>query len=472
MRKTDTHDVLMSVLAVAADAAAVFGAFLLATWIRFDSGWLPPPVNPPPPALYTHYAAVAAVAALLYLLTFRSLGLFIRPQTGSFVSKIPRLIRGAGIGTLLTAVGGFALQNEGVDIARIVIALAFVCMAVLLPLERWILFRVERHSSKHSESKNNVLILGTDSVAAHVLRTIKREHMLRARVVGFLRTDDRPPDPGVPADLILGAVEDIERCVEERRVHQVIVTNAGRMRDRIVELVLLCERNLIAFNMVPDLFQIMTSSMDVQSLDDIPLLGISRWPLDFFWNRCLKRAEDLAGSAVGLILVSPVIALAALAVKATSRGPALFRQERCGHNGSRFSIWKLRTMRVDAEVQTGPVFASENDPRTTPVGAFLRRWNLDELPQLLNVLKGDMSLVGPRPERPHFVEKFREDIDRYMQRHVSKPGMTGWAQVNGLRGNTSIEERVKYDLYYLENWSLTFDFKILLRTVTARQNAY
>jgi lipopolysaccharide/colanic/teichoic acid biosynthesis glycosyltransferase len=127
---------------------------------------------------------------------------------------------------------------------------------------------------------------------------------------------------------------------------------------------------------------------------------------------------------------------------------------------------------VDAEVQTGPVFASENDPRTTAVGAFLRRWNLDELPQLLNVLKGDMSLVGPRPERPHFVEKFREDIDRYMQRHVSKPGMTGWAQVNGLRGNTSIEERVKYDLYYLENWSLTFDFKILLRTVTARQNAY
>jgi len=471
VRKTDTHDVLMSAVAVATDAAAIFGAFMLATWIRFDSGWLPPPGNQPPGALYTHYAGVAGVATLLYLLTFRALGLFVRPQTGSFVSKIPRLIRGAGIGTILTTVGGFALQNE-VDIARIVIGLSFACLVFLLPLERWILFRVERHFGKHSESKNNILILGTDAVAGHVLRTIRREHMLRARVVGFLRTDDTPPDPDIPADLITGTVEDLERIVADRSVHQLIVTHAGQARDRIVDLVLFCERNLITFNMVPDLFHIMTSNMDVQSLDDIPLLGLSRWPLDYFWNRCLKRIEDVAGGFVGLILASPFIAIAAIAVKATSRGPIFYRQERCGHGGKPFMLYKLRTMRTDAETTTGPVFASENDPRTTPVGAILRRWNLDELPQLLNVLKGDMSLVGPRPERPHFVERFREDINRYMWRHVSKPGMTGWAQVNGLRGNTSIKERVKYDLYYLENWSLALDFKILLRTAAARQNAY
>ena len=246
----------------------------------------------------------------------------------------------------------------------------------------------------------------------------------------------------------------------------------GIVTWHILEVILLCEKNLITFNMVPDLFRIMTSSMDVQSLEDIPLLGVSRWPLDLFWNRALKRCEDVLGAAVGLVLASPVIAASALFVKLSSPGPVFYRQERCGEHGRPFTLLKLRTMRTDAEKDTGPVFTAENDPRATRVGAFLRRWNLDELPQLWNVLRGDMSLVGPRPERPHFVEQFKEDIGRYMWRHVSKPGITGWAQVNGLRGNTSIDERIRYDLYYLENWSLAFDLKILLRTVFAHENAY
>jgi len=164
--------------------------------------------------------------------------------------------------------------------------------------------------------------------------------------------------------------------------------------------------------------------------------------------------------------------VASVLIKRNSDGPVFFSQERCGENGALFTLYKLRTMSVHAEERTGPVFAARNDPRTTRIGAFLRRHNVDELPQLWNVLRGDMSLMGPRPERPHFVEKFKEDIGRYMWRHVSKPGMTGWAQVNGMRGDTSIEERVKYDLYYLENWSLAFDFKILARTLFARKNAY
>ncbi|MBN1556741.1 MAG: exopolysaccharide biosynthesis polyprenyl glycosylphosphotransferase, partial [Lentisphaerae bacterium] len=212
--------------------------------------------------------------------------------------------------------------------------------------------------------------------------------------------------------------------------------------------------------------------MDVQSLDDIPLLGVSEWPLDRFWNRVRKRAADLGGASVGLLLAAPVIAAAAVLIKRSSPGAVFFRQERCGEKGRPFILYKLRTMRTDAEADSGPVFASENDPRRTRIGAFLRRYNLDELPQLWNVLKGDMSLVGPRPERPHFVEQFKADIGRYMWRHVSKPGLTGWAQVNGLRGNTSIAERIKYDLYYLENWSLAFDFKIIIRTFCARKNAY
>ena len=201
-------------------------------------------------------------------------------------------------------------------------------------------------------------------------------------------------------------------------------------------------------------------------------IGIAPWPLERFWNRVLKRAEDIVGALVGLVVSAPIIAIAAPFIKRSSPGPVFYSQIRCGIGGRPFTIYKLRTMPTDAEAASGPVWTTEDDTRRTRVGAFLRRWNLDELPQFWNVLRGDMSLVGPRPERPHFVEQFKNDVGHYMTRHVSRPGITGWAQVNGMRGDTSIRDRVQYDLYYLENWSLSFDFKILLQTFFNRDNAY
>ena len=184
-------------------------------------------------------------------------------------------------------------------------------------------------------------------------------------------------------------------------------------------------------------------------------------------------ASDVVQEALMRLLVAaPVVLVAALLIKRSTPGPVFYRQERCGEKGRVFRLYKMRTMPVDAESASGPVWTAPDDPRRTPVGAFLRRYNLDELPQFWNVLKGDMSLVGPRPERPHFVEQFKEDINRYMSRHVSKPGITGWAQVNGLRGQTDLRKRIEHDLWYLENWSLSLDFKILARTFSARKNAY
>jgi exopolysaccharide biosynthesis polyprenyl glycosylphosphotransferase len=470
MRRNDTFEVMASSAAVAADGLAVFAGFLLATWIRFGTDWIPLR-HTPPPGLWATYVPVAATVAVLHLVVFRALGLFVRPQTGTFAGRVPRMIRGTAIGTLLAAVLAFAIQND-VDIARVVVALSFPTITAILLVERVLLFHTERHMARHSPEKNRVLILGSDGVAAHVMRTLKREHMLRSKVVGFVRTDLTPPDPSIAEPLLLGTMQDLPRLLEALHVNHVILTNSSLGHDRIVSLILLCEKHIVQFNMVPDLFRILTSSMDVQSLDDIPLLGLGKWPLDFFWNRCMKRIEDIAGATAGLVLLSPLMLITAVAIKLTSPGSVFFRQERCGRDGRMFTIFKLRTMRADAEAATGPVFAVANDPRTTSLGRFLRRYNLDELPQLWNVFQGDMSLIGPRPERPHFVERFREDINRYMWRHVSRPGMTGWAQVNGLRGNTSIEERIKYDLYYLENWSLALDFKILVRTLFARENAY
>jgi exopolysaccharide biosynthesis polyprenyl glycosylphosphotransferase len=335
-----------------------------------------------------------------------------------------------------------------------------------------VLYRIEWNVARHHPGKNRVLILGTDHVAAHLQRTFRREPMLRSRVTAFLRTDLTEPDADIAPDLIKGTVEELAAFIEAEQVDQVVLTSAGIPHERIVDIILLCERNLITFNMVPDLFRVLTGSMDVQSLDDIPLLGVARWPLDLFWNRAAKRMEDIVGGLVGLILSAPVIAVAAVCIKRGSPGPVFFGQERCGESGRTFTLYKLRTMRADAEESSGPVFTVAGDPRVTPAGAFLRSRNLDELPQFWNVLKGEMSLVGPRPERPHFVEQFKGDVGSYMWRHVSKPGLTGWAQVNGLRGNTSISERIKYDLYYLEHWSLAFDFKILAKTFFARRNAY
>lgn len=471
MKQRDTFDVIASIWAVITDAIAIFAGFMLATWIRFDSGWISvkfgEPVN-----LYVIYAQGALVATVLCLIVFKVLGLFVRPQMGSFANKIPRLVRATGIGILATIVLAFAVRNRIFDYSSGVLIISFITVSLLLVIGRYIMFRIEWNMSRHSNDTNQVLIIGTDSVAAHLQRTLKKEVMLRARVTGFMRTDASEPDKEIQPEKIMGKIEDIEVFVEKNPVDQIILTDSSLGHKRIVDLIMLCDRNMITFNMVPDLFRIMTSSMDMQSLNDIPLLGMSKWPLDLFWNRALKRAEDIAGAIAGIVIAIPVIGIASVFVKRSSPGPVFYRQERCGENGEVFNLYKLRTMPVDAEKESGPVWTVENDPRRTRIGAFLRQYNLDELPQLWNVLVGDMSLVGPRPERPHFVEKFKEDVGRYMWRHVSKPGMTGWAQVNGLRGNTSIEERIKYDLYYLENWSLALDFKIILRTIFARENAY
>ncbi|MFC1498599.1 undecaprenyl-phosphate glucose phosphotransferase [Verrucomicrobiota bacterium] len=472
MRKKDTSDVLASVLAIVCDGGAVFGGFMLATWIRFTSELIPV-TRGTPDSLYSMYAAGAGFATALFLLGFQSLGLFLRPQIGSFINKIPRLIKATFTGLLLTVVLAFAVKNTVGEFSSAVIVISFFTIVFFLLLERYILFRIEWNLARHSKAINKVLILGTNSAAAHVKRTLRKEKMLRSQTAGFLRIDSsEQADEDIPADQIKGTIEDLDAFLAENSIDQIILTSSSLGHERVLEIIFLCEQNLITFNMVPDLFQVMTSSMDVQSLDDIPLLGISRWPLDVFWNRLLKRVEDVIGSVIGLIVSAPVIMIAAVIIKKTSPGPVFFRQERCGEKGETFNLYKLRTMQVGAEKETGPVFAAEHDSRTTRVGAVLRRLNLDELPQLFNVLKGDMSLVGPRPERPHFVEKFKEDISRYMWRHVSKPGLTGWAQVNGLRGNTSIKDRIKYDLYYLENWSLAFDFKIILKTFIAGKNAY
>ncbi len=455
-------------MAVLGDALAIYGGIMLAVWIRFFSGWVAFEEELPPLDIYWQGAGVAT---LIFVLIFAALGLYKRPQLGTFGDKIPRIARACLWSIGLAMILAFAIRTDP-PFSRLATGIAFFTVMGLLTIERHILFKIEIALARRQQIRNQVTILGTGENAALLKDALENDPRLRSEVTAFLSIGDEPRDPRIPPEMVKGSLDDLQAHMQSGATNHIILSQMTISHPEMVDIIVKCERAMMTFHIVPDLFRILTSKVDIFNVDAVPLLGMGKWPLDYVGNRMLKRVEDIAGSLLGLILSGPLILVLALLVKRSSPGPAFYRQERCGESGKPFTIYKLRTMPVDAEEQSGPVWAREDDPRRTPIGAFMRKYNLDELPQFWNVLKGDMSLVGPRPERPHFVEQFKEDIGSYMWRHIYKPGMTGWAQVNGFRGNTSIEERIKHDLFYLENWSLAFDFKILVKTFIARENAY
>jgi Undecaprenyl-phosphate glucose phosphotransferase len=264
---------------------------------------------------------------------------------------------------------------------------------------------------------------------------------------------------------VLGGVDDLSSLIREHEIEEVIIGRPELSHQEMLTIISRCERAQAGVKIFPDLFQIIATELSIGDLGGLPLLSVRDVALRG-WKLTLKRGVDVVGSAMILVLLSPFLMLVSLAIKLDSRGSVFYAQERMGLDAKPFWCLKFRSMRADAE-REGPGWTTEGDPRVTRLGRFIRRFSIDELPQLINVLLGDMSLVGPRPERPVYVEQFRRSIPRYMDRHREKAGMTGWAQVNGLRGDSSIAERTKYDLWYIENWSLWLDFKIVLRTFFA-----
>ncbi len=324
-----------------------------------------------------------------------------------------------------------------------------------------------------------IVVAGAGLVGQHLVDKIAQHSELGYKVEGFL--DDDPDKQslvyhGVP---VLGTLDQFEEIVEEREVErhidQVYVALPLSAHRRMLALFRTARERLVGIRVVPDLMEFITFRAGVEDLDGLPIVDLDRSPMHEF-HYLIKRSVDIIFSLFALLLVSPLFLLAALAVRLTSKGPILYAQERMGMDGKPFVMYKFRTMSNDAESSTGPVWAREDDPRRTPLGSWLRRLSIDELPQFFNVLRGDMSIVGPRPERPNFVHEFKRKIPQYMLRHKVKSGITGWAQINGWRGNTSVTKRIEHDLYYIENWSLTLDFKImwltLWRGLFSQKNAY
>ncbi len=278
--------------------------------------------------------------------------------------------------------------------------------------------------------------------------------------------------PGDKGFQRLGSLGELEAVHDDQNITLLVMDESMLEFSQLQELAAVCSRSVINFRMVPSAFDILSTRLSTRVVAGVPLMGIQGVPFDLFHNRLIKRCVDIVGSIVGLILSAPIILVCSILIKRESPGPVFYRQIRLGRGGKTFEIIKLRSMKLDAEKETGAKWAVQDDPRRLKIGAFLRKWNLDETPQFWNVLKGEMSLVGPRPERPHFVESFSQSVRHYNLRHNCKPGLSSWAAVHGLRGNTSLTDRLDYDLFYFENWSLWLDFKTMVLTLLPPKNAY
>jgi exopolysaccharide biosynthesis polyprenyl glycosylphosphotransferase len=356
-------------------------------------------------------------------------------------------------------------------ISRVFVSIAAINVLGGLLVWRWMFHRLLQRSSIAARLRQRILFVGWNEESARLTEGFEADYARPYDVMGCV-TAARAPFGHEPQVRVLGEYDEISQIIRRQAIDMVILTDVSCVKGEIVGLANLCEKEMVQFKVIPSYFQILVSGLHLETVSGIPVLGVTQLPLDRMVNLLIKRGVDILGAIVGLILSAPLIAIFGLIVYMESPGPIFYRQRRMGRNGEPFDIFKIRSMRLDAEKGTGARWAQKADPRRLRVGAFMRAWNIDEVPQFWNVLKGEMSLVGPRPERPELIENFKEEVPHYNARHGAKPGITGWAQIKGLRGDTDLSERIRADLFYLENWNLLLDFQIMLLTFLRRDNAY
>ncbi|MDM8528733.1 undecaprenyl-phosphate glucose phosphotransferase [Anaerolineales bacterium HSG24] len=411
---------------------------------------------------FSAYWSMMIVHSMTVIITFFFYRLYHRARSPSALDQFYAIFGAVSIGTLVSiAVTTIFFKNQ-VDYPRLMMVYTWLLTFMLTALGRLLHARIQTRLQARGWGEEQILIVGAGEVGRMVLQKIQRTPGLGYRVAGFV--DDELDVTEIQGTPILGGVEAIPTLIEEHQINEMIIAMPEATHHEILKIVGKCDRAKVAIKVFPDVFQIMASEVSIAELGGLPLLTVRDVALRGF-RLTLKRAVDVVGSVFGLIILSPWMMLVAVLIKFDSEGPVFFSQERMGLDGKQFMMLKFRSMRPNAEHASGAVWTTENDNRRTRLGTFIRKYSIDELPQFVNVLLGEMSLVGPRPERPVFVEEFKQKIPRYMDRHREKAGVTGWAQVNGLRGNTSIIERTKYDLWYIENWSLALDFRIILRTI-------
>lgn len=443
-------------------AAAWVGAY----YLRFDSGWIKVAKARPDVMLcLSNLPLVVLLAALAYHLT----GQYQLHRLRRFREEAVGVLKGTALLSLLMMGTTFYLQARYDSRATMLLFSLLTAIGGLLG--RRLGWAVIRQLRSRGYNQTSAVIVGTGRVARKTARALRQTGWLGIKILGFV--EDQPSRWTGDLD-ILGTMADLPALIHKYGIGYVFIAlPMSRYHDaRRVFNVL--SRTLVEVRLVADIPNLAGLSLTTGNLHGLPMIGLRESP-HFGLNVVVKRAMDVVLSLIGLIMLSPLLLLIAAVVKLTSPGPVFYRQERCGLNGKTFPMLKFRSMRVDAERQTGAVWARKDDPRRTPLGSLLRKTSLDELPQLINVLKGDMSLVGPRPERPVFTDQFSRTIPNYVARHCVKVGITGWAQVHGWRGNTSLRKRLQYDLYYITHWTPWLDLRILWMTLfhgLFHRNAY
>lgn len=449
------------------DAFVIVVSYVLAWLIRFELKRFSGGVLP-----WEDYFAALIILVPGYLLLYSAFHLYTPKRTTRTKIEILTVIKANTVGVFGYLAALYLMHEE--DYSRSMIAIFYVINITLASLYRVVLRDLLRHFRKKGYNLKHVLLVGYSRAAEQYIERIKQNPAWGYHIMGVL-DDHVDKDVEFKGIQVIGDVDEIYRLLPENNLDEIAITLSLSDYDRLEEIVSFCEKSGVHTKFIPDYNAVIPTKPYTEDLDGLPVINIRNVPLTSGWNQFLKRSMDIIGATVACILFSPAMLVCAVLIKLTSEGPILFKQERIGLHNRPFYMYKFRSMRLQTEADEKKGWTVKNDPRVTGIGKFMRRTSLDELPQLFNILKGDMSLIGPRPERPQFVEKFKEEIPRYMIKHQVRPGLTGWAQVNGYRGDTSIRKRIDCDIYYIENWTLSLDIKIIILTFVKgfiNKNAY
>ena len=428
---------------VCMDAGIIGAAYFFSWYLRFKSGLFVQDAGILPAK--TYFSALFLIIPG-YLLLYSIFQLYMPRRVKSYRKELMDIIRANGIGFMIFILVLYFIKQE--HFSRQMLCIFFFINISLEFASRYLIRTILWKMRKQGLNQKHILMIGESQMAEQYMDRLRENPKWGYQVFAHLKDEEK-----------------LERILEGNELDEVVIALRAEDYGKLERIVDVCEKAGVHTKMIPDFGNVISTRPYIEDVQGIPVIHVRRVPLNIMRNRVAKRAVDLIGATVAIILFSPVMLLTVLVVALTEEGSVIYRQERVGLHNQVFYMYKFRSMIMQDEEKEKAEWSTRNDPRITPVGKLIRRTSIDELPQLFNVLKGEMSLVGPRPERPQFVQKFRDEIPRYMVKHQVRPGMTGWAQINGYRGDTSIEKRIEYDLYYIENWTMVFDMKILILTI-------
>ena len=453
------------------DAMVTAISYLMAWYLKFATSFAETDPSVGVLDMRTYFRALYILVPL-YVVLYYFFNMYAPKRATRRKYEIFAIFKANTVGLILFMTLLYAINQ--LDISRFVLASFYVINIILTTLCRTMIRNILYFFRRKGYNLKYILLVGYSSAAEEYISRIIANPQWGYVIRGIL--DDTIPSGTVYKGVkVVGRIENIKYILPENKLDEIAITLALKDYEQLESIVDLCEKSGVHTKFIPDYNSLVPSHPYTEDLMGLPVINIRYVPLTNTFNNILKRVTDIVGASLAIILSSPIMLISALLIKATSEGPVIFKQERVGLHNKIFKMYKFRTMEVQKQTSEESAWTVKDDPRVTKIGKFLRKTSLDELPQFFNILMGEMSMVGPRPERPQFVEKFKEEIPRYMIKHQVRPGLTGWAQVNGYRGDTSIRKRIEYDLYYIENWSLAFDFKILFLTIFkgfVNKNAY